>query len=150
ANNTNDAAGNAVIRDATTTTKRDRDTGTWTTGNFDSFASITTYPKVLAKVILPSTGRATFAICSEVANDVATPLAWQDLNANADFTPETGEPQAQGGATTFASPTLTSGIVFSQVSGGNDILPATNSAGETGALFTSKNGLGLEQFTFRM
>jgi len=139
------------IKDATTAYKRDRDTGTITSGNYGSVTGFTsTYPKVLGNVLIPSIGRATFAICDEVAGDTATPVAFQDTEAAADFIPQAGEPQAQGGTVTYAAPVLTSGVVFSQISGGSDILPATNSAGETTGNATQKFGLGFEQFTFRM
>ena len=148
---TADANGNTLIADATGAVKADRDPGTWTNGNFGSIAgSKTGYPKILGNVMLPVIGRATFAICDEVSGDTATPLVWQDLNATPDFTPETGEPQAQGGTTTFAAPVLTSGNVFSEISGGSDILPATNSAGETGVDPKTAVGFGVDQFTFRM
>ena len=148
--NSNDGAGNAVVRDASNATKNDKDASNFTTSKCTSFNNISGLPTVLAKVLVPSIGRATFAIVDEVDSDTATPLAWQDTEATADFIPQTGEPQAQGGTTTFVKPVVTTGIVFSQISGGNDILPASNSAGETGVVAPWTSGLGLEQFTFRI
>jgi hypothetical protein len=146
-----DAGGNAVIRDLSAATKRDEILGTSTSGNFGSFGGFTTtYPKIAARIALPAIGRATFAVCSESANDTFTPVAWQDLEASADLLPQVDEPQAQGGVTTTASPVLTSALVYSQITGTSDVLPASNSAGESGVDPSTKTGLGLEQITFRM
>jgi hypothetical protein len=148
---TTDTQGNVIVNEIGAI-KRDEILGTSTSGTYSSFGVTSTYPRIAANITLPAVGRATFAICDEVAADTATPLVWQDLNASPDFIPETGEPQAQGGVTTFATPVLTTGILFAQSTGGSSTRAATGSADDTTAsgLANTQQGLGLEQFTFRI
>jgi hypothetical protein len=133
---------------------------------FGSTASSANYPGATVNKVtftLPAIGRATFGVCSDGASDTFTPLAFQDTEAVADRLPQTGEPQAQGGATTTQAAVMSSGLLTGGFLGATaETNPATGSAGDTATAGqantlgcnlngqTATNCFGQDRFTFQI